>query len=214
MAATDGRLLRRERNREAVVEALLDLYQDGNLRPSTEEIAARSGLSPRSLFRYFDDVDDLTGAAMQRQQERARPLVRIDAEPGASLEVRVRSLVEQRFRLFGAVGNAAVVARLRSPFQPVLAAQLRQTRAYLRQQIALLFTLELAGMEEDEARATLTAADLMTTFEAYQLLTEDQAVDPAEAEALVRAGLMLILQTAVDQSSPATRVGRAEHDTG
>ena len=43
---TDGRQLRRERNREAVVEALLDLYRDGNLQPSSEEIAARSGLSP------------------------------------------------------------------------------------------------------------------------------------------------------------------------
>ena len=45
-SGTDGRQLRRRRNREAVVEALLDLYREGNLRPSTEEIAARSGLSP------------------------------------------------------------------------------------------------------------------------------------------------------------------------
>jgi AcrR family transcriptional regulator len=205
MATTDGRLLRRERNREAVVEALLDLYQDGNLRPSTEEIAARSGLSPRSLFRYFDDVDDLTRAAMQRQQERVQPLVPIDTEPGASLEVRVRSLVEQRFRLFDMVGNAAIVSRLRSPFQPVLATQQRQTHAYLRKQIALLFTPELAAMETAAARAVLTAADLMTTFEAYQLLTGDQAVAPAEAQALICAGLMLILQAPVDQSSPAAR---------
>src|ERR1035438_5413311 len=67
---TDGRQLRRRRNRETVVDALLDLYRDGNLRPSTEEIAARSGLSPRSLFRYFDDVDDLTRTAIRHQEHR------------------------------------------------------------------------------------------------------------------------------------------------
>jgi AcrR family transcriptional regulator len=80
-ATTDGRQLRRRRNREAVVEALLDLYRDGNLSPSTEEIAERSGLSPRSLFRYFDDVNDLVRSAVERQQERAIPLAVIDIAP-------------------------------------------------------------------------------------------------------------------------------------
>src|ERR1700684_3299931 len=97
---TDGRLLRRERNREAVVEALLDLYRDGNLQPSSEEIAERSGLSPRSLFRYFDDVEGLVRAAIGRQQGRAIPLIPIDADPDAPFEVKVTALVEQRFRLF------------------------------------------------------------------------------------------------------------------
>ncbi len=120
-ATTDGRQLRRERNREAVVEALLDLYRDGVLQPSSEEIAERSGLSPRSLFRYFDDVEDLVRAAIGRQQERAIPLIPIDAEPEAPLETKITALVEQRFRLFEAVGNAAAVMRLRSHFQPLLA---------------------------------------------------------------------------------------------
>ena len=47
----DGRRLRRERNRDAVIEALLDLFGEGNLQPSTDEIAVRSGVSARSLFR-------------------------------------------------------------------------------------------------------------------------------------------------------------------
>jgi AcrR family transcriptional regulator len=123
-ATTDGRQLRRERNREAVVEALLDLYRDGVLQPSSEEIAERSGLSPRSLFRYFDDVEDLIRAAIGRQQERVIPLIPIDAGPDAPLETKVTALVEQRFRLFETVGNAAAVMRLRAPFQPLLAAAL------------------------------------------------------------------------------------------
>src|ERR1700676_3605848 len=97
---TDGRQLRRERNREAVVEALLDLYSEGNLNPSTEEIACRSGLSPRSLFRYFDDVDDLIRIAVDRQRTRAIPLVPIDASADAPLAVKVAALIDQRFRLF------------------------------------------------------------------------------------------------------------------
>ena len=55
----DGRHARRDRNRLAVVDAMLELYVEGNLDPSSDEIAERAGLSPRSLFRYFEDLDDL-----------------------------------------------------------------------------------------------------------------------------------------------------------
>ena len=58
-ARPDGRRASRERNRIAVVDALLDLYAEGNLRPGAGEVARRAGLSRRSVFRYFDDLDDL-----------------------------------------------------------------------------------------------------------------------------------------------------------
>src|SRR6185437_733480 len=69
-SAGDGRRLRRDRNRMAVVDALLDLYGESNLRPSTAEIADRAGLSHRSLFRYFDDFDDLCREAICRAEQR------------------------------------------------------------------------------------------------------------------------------------------------
>ena len=120
-AETDGRRLRRALNREAVVDALLDLYREGNLRPGTDLIAERAGLSPRSLFRYFEDTDDLAGEAALRQQIRALPLVVLEVEADADFDERVRVLVEQRFRLFGEIGNAALASRLRAPFHPRMA---------------------------------------------------------------------------------------------
>ena len=190
---TDGRQLRRRRNREAVVEALLDLYREGNLRPSTEEIATRSGLSPRSLFRYFDDVDDLTRTAVRHQHERAQHLVPVGAGAHEPLAHKVETLVAQRFRLFDGVGNAAAVARLRAPFQPVLALEVRRNRAFLRAQIEELFAPELAGMSEDRAAAALAAADVLTSFEACQLLLGDQGLSAPGARAGVVLGLLAIL---------------------
>ncbi len=181
---TDGRLLRRQRNRDAVVEALLDLYADGNLRPSTEEIAARSGLSPRSLFRYFDDVEDLTRTAMNRQLERALPLLPIDAEPEAELTVKVGALVDQRFRLFDLVrATAATVSRLRSPFQPVLADQADPaTGSTSDPRSRTLFAPELAAMGEPVGFEMLAAADILTSFESYQLLVGHRALEQRAGE--------------------------------
>ncbi len=191
----DGRQLRRKRNREAVVDALLDLYGDGNLRPSTEEIAARSGLSPRSVFRYFDDVDDLTRAAISRMERRAVALLPLDADPSALLVVKVRVLVEQRFRLFDAVGSAATVSRLRAPFQPILAARLKDNRALLRRQIETLFAPELVRKGRAGAAASLAAADVICSFEAHQLLVKDQALSPVEARSVMAIALEALLGT-------------------
>ena len=190
---TDGRQLRRERNREAVVEALLDLYREGSLRPSTEEIASRSGLSPRSLFRYFDDVDDLTRTAIRRQQERVLPLFPIEVSPEEPTATKVEALVDQRFRLFDAVGNAATVARLRAPFQPVLAEQVQQNRAFLRDQITPLFGPELAALPPEQAARVVSAVDVLTTFEACQQLLSAQSLSPARARAVVVAALTTLL---------------------
>ncbi|HEY7917893.1 MAG TPA: TetR/AcrR family transcriptional regulator [Acidimicrobiales bacterium] len=192
-ATMDGRQRRRARNREAVVDALLDLYRDGNLRPSSEEIAARSGLSPRSLFRYFDDVDDLIRAAIRSQEARALPLVPVAAAPDDHFDVKVAALVDQRLRLFEAVGHAATVSRLRSPFQPLLAAELTQNRKYLRNQLRRLFAPELAGMDEVRVDSALAAADVLTSFESYQLLVEHRAMPEPQAKRVMADALTVLL---------------------
>jgi AcrR family transcriptional regulator len=195
-ATMDGRQRRRARNREAVVDALLDLYRDGNLRPSSEEIAARSGLSPRSLFRYFDDVDDLIRAAIRSQEARALPLVPVAAAPDDHFDVKVAALVDQRFRLFEAVGHAATVSRLRSPFQPLLAAELTQNRKYLRNQVQRLFAPELAGMDEARVTSALAAADVLTSFESYQLLVQHRAMPEAQVKRVMADALTVLLAPA------------------
>ncbi len=190
---TDGRRLRRAVNREAVVDALLDLYKEGNLRPGTDEIAERAGISPRSLFRYFEDTDDLAGEAITRQLARALPLVQVDVDADAPFDDRVQGLVAQRVRLFGAVGQAAHVSRLRAPFQPRLAESLAESRRFLRSQLRALFAGELEAMGDDRAEWALASADVLASFEAYQLLTTDQGFTVDEATDVVGRALSVLL---------------------
>lgn len=195
-AETDGRRRRRLQNREAVVDTLLDLYREGNLRPSTDEIAERAGLSPRSLFRYFEDVDDLAGAAVTRAQERAIPLVTIEARPDDPRSHRVKALVEQRFRLFDEVGHAATVVRIRAPLQPVVAELLAQNRSFLREQLRQLFAAELNSLGRARARDVLAGLDVLSSFEAYDLLQHDQGLASGQAKAAMAGGLEAVLDAA------------------
>jgi AcrR family transcriptional regulator len=140
--ATDGRRLRREQNREAVVDALLGLFRDGNYQPSAVEVAARSGLSLRSLFRYFDDVDDLHRAAAARQIALALPLLEPGIGPDAPTLDKIRAVVRARVRLFEEIGPSARALRACAHRHKPLAAELARNRAFFRRQLAVLFAPE------------------------------------------------------------------------
>lgn len=189
LPSDDGRRLRRDRNRRAVLDALLDLCHEGNLRPSTAEVAARAGISPRSVFRYFDDADDLSRSAVARQQERAQHLFEIDAAPDDPVAVKIEALVDQRFGLFREVAEAATVTRLRAPFQPVLAEELARNRAMLRQQVEHLMGPQLSAMGQQTATTVLAATDVLSSFECLQLLLKDWHLPEERAKAVLHEAL-------------------------
>src|SRR5262245_14953173 len=96
----DGRRMRRAHNRDGVIDALLALFRDGNYEPSMADIAERAGLSLRSVFRYFEDVDDLHKAAALRQITLVLPLLELEVPPEASTADKIRFVVRARTRLF------------------------------------------------------------------------------------------------------------------
>jgi AcrR family transcriptional regulator len=189
----DGRHLRRERNREAVVDALLELYNEGNFEPSANEIAERAGSSPRSLFRYFDDVDDLCSEAIRRQEDRVRHLVDIAAGPSASLADRITALIDSRVALFEAIDSVGQVARIRAPFQPLIAAELAQGRTFLRNQVKRLFAAELADLDAAGTTAVLSAIDVLCSFESYRLMRDAQGHSQTGAVAVLQQSLAVLL---------------------
>ncbi len=64
------------RTRRAVVDALLALLDEGDLKPSAERVAERAGVSLRALWANFTDLETLYAAAGQRQLERQSELTR------------------------------------------------------------------------------------------------------------------------------------------
>jgi AcrR family transcriptional regulator len=176
-----------------VVDALLALYTEGNLDPSAADVAERSGLSPRSLFRYFTDVDDLARAAIDRQYAIVLPMAVIELDMDAPLEERAKSLVERRVNVFEIVGKVGLVARLRAPFEPVIAEQLTGIRVQMRAQIGALFSEELKALGTARGRAALAAIDSLCSFEVYHLWRGDQGLGTAEITTLMTSAILALL---------------------
>ena len=191
MALDDGRRQRRARNRDAVVDALLAIVADGDLAPSAEAVAARAGLSSRSLFRYFDDVDDLCRAAIARQHERVATLLDRPVDIDGAVASRARDAVTHRVDLFDAMGDVGRLARLRAPFQPLIADQLATIRRLLRERMTTALAPELDA--PGTSPAALDAADVLCSFEAYHLLRYDLGRTRDDAIGVMTAGIVALV---------------------
>lgn len=192
-ALTDGRRAWRDRNLSAVVDALLDLFAEGNLRPSADEIAARSGISRRSVFRYFDDLDSLDRVATERQIARVAHLLEVSNLGEGSIEDRIERLISQRLRLFEAIFPVARVSRLRAPFEPVVAGELARSRNLFRRQIERHFADELKRLARSQRNAALGAAEVLCSFEAYELLRLGHDQTSKQIGDVMRRGLSTLL---------------------
>jgi AcrR family transcriptional regulator len=193
-ARVDGRRVRRDRNVATVVDALLDLFHEGVVHPTAQQLADRSGVSLRSVFRYFDDVQDLVMRAARQHIARCEPLYRLP-EPAAhaTRDERIARLVAHRARLYHAVAPVVRAARAREFDVPALAELWAERRRVLQAQVATWFAPELDALRGDERRLVLAALDTATQFAALEHLDQQLGLSTEEIEQAVRFTLDRLL---------------------
>ena len=158
---TDGRASRASRTRSAVVDALLALINDGNLRPTAREVADAAGVSLRSVYVHFDDVESLFLAASARHYERVQELS-TGWDPGAPLAERVRELVARRGRIYEDGAQVRRAALLQEPFSPALRQALEYGRRAGRSELDAVFAPELAAVDEAQRPRLRAALEVVT----------------------------------------------------
>jgi AcrR family transcriptional regulator len=189
---TDGRRARAERNREAVVDAILDLLHEGVERPTGEEIAARSGVSVRSVFRHFDDLESLHAAAVERHAERIAALFEPPLAEG-SLDTRIDALCLRRSRLFEEMTPVRRVAEQLRGRSPAIDERLAFARRLLRRQLEVLFASELDELDAPTRRDVLDSLDAAASWNTWHLLRTDQKCSVPRARAVMTRTVRALL---------------------
>lgn len=165
----DGRRQRRRRNREAVIRALLDLIEEGDIDPTVGAIADRAGVSHRSVFRYFDDLNDLGRTAIEQQFRETLPLGVIPGVGTGPFDERVTAIVEARLRVYTRTARLWRVAVVKAPRIPEVERGLQMVNDVLADQVRRHFATELDRLPGDEATAVADALTSLLSFEAYDL---------------------------------------------
>jgi len=201
-------MARAVRTRRSVADAMLSLIDDGNLRPTSKAIAARAGVSERTIFQHFADLELLFGAAAERVGERIgaqAKKVSIDGD----FEARLAGFVHEMAYLNEAMTPVRRASRLHEPYSPVLQEALRGMREIRKQVAEKVFTPELDAFEGPEIRArALVAATLLSLWSSWENMRVHLGLDRAEARSTLKQGLRSVL----GQPSPAASGAAAVED--
>ena len=169
-APIDGRRARRERSREAIIDAVFGLISDGKVPPTVDDVAERAGVSVSSVFRNFDGLDDLQRQAFDVFTERFSHLLQAAASPEAEQKVRIAAHVRVRLELFEAAGPMMRVARQRSlDYQPI-ADGVGGNRSALADQTRSHFAPEARQLTPADAANLVAVIDSLTSPDAYEVM--------------------------------------------
>ena len=191
--AADGRTARRDRNRIAVLDAVLALFAEDDLDPSPDQVARRSGVSLRSVYRYVADRDDLARAAIQRHLETVGPRFEVDDLGRGPLDGRIARFVATRVGLFETIGATARAARRRAPDSAIIRDQLDEGRRLLREQLEAHFAPELDPLPASVRRAVVAAADALTQIETIDFFRRARGFSPAQTSEALTIALRALL---------------------
>ena len=188
----DGRTARARRTREAIVDAVLGLLDAGDLRPSVEDIAARAGVSPRSIFQHFGDRETLLRAVGMRQTERVSQIVEHLPDTGP-FDERLEAFVEQRARVLEFITPVRRSAVLNEPFSEGSHAGLQAFRAFKRAEAERVFGPELDGLPAAEREEVVRALGAATDWSTWEALRAHQGLSVADARAVMRRTIRALL---------------------
>ena len=188
ITAVDGRRLRSERTRLAIIDAAVALQEEGVLIPTAQQISDRAGVLIRSFFRHFEDMESLFKVADDHIRESYESLFRGGDRTGTLVQ-RIDSAVAHRARAFERVTNMMLGTKAQLWRYEMLRKNYARNQRALRKDI-VDWLPELGALSEPAQEAV----DAVTSFEMWHRLRSEQGLS-LEASRTVVISLLMVLLT-------------------
>ncbi len=187
----DGRLLRGERTKLQIAEAMIDLIEEGNPKPTARLIAERAGVSLRLVFHHFEDIEAVFHeAAMIQAGRHWRKVVTIP--PTGPVAARIEATARQRRQLYVAISPIRQVAAVRAVDDENIQKLMAAGRRRLRRELATTFEPELSTARGD-GPILLDSVESVTNWETWHALRVNDHKSAAAAQRVVQYMLAALL---------------------
>lgn len=159
---------------------MLDLVGNGDVSPSAARVAEVAGVGLRSVFRHFDDMDELYREMGEVIEAQVMPIILQDPA-GTTWKERLFDIADRRAQVFEAILPYRISGSLKRFQSP-----------YLMQDYRRMLRLECETMEAHlppSAMADVAGArglNVVLSFQTWRLLRHDQLLPVEEAKAVVR----------------------------
>ena len=192
---TDGRHLRSERTRLAIIEAYLEVLRRDSVTPTASHIADQAACSVRSIFGRFSDLDALRLAAAdyaiaQGQAEAVARNVDGDRPTRIQSHVETRALAcEKWLPLWRIITSLDQVAEIRARVVMVRRANITRMR--------LMYGRELSGLSEPAREQLLFALAVLTSFESWDQMRHCYGLSMEAGQGVWRSAIDRMLPSGI-----------------
>lgn len=190
---TDGRVARGERTRAAIVVAHTELVRSGVLKPTGKAVADRAGISPRTLWLNFKDLEALLEATTSYWLDTDAHLRR-EVDPSLPQPERIDAYCAQRVERLEHIAPAARSAALGEPFSPALQASRRSHIRRSLDDLELAFASELAAAADDR-EVLLNGMFVVTGWPSWTILRDDFGLSVEAARSVMHRAMAALLAT-------------------
>jgi len=192
----DGRRQRTQVTRANIVNAAIGLQNEGNMRPSMQQIAERAGVSLRTAFQHFPEKHQLTHAVLDELTR----LNRVDPPSPelaihSALEARLEKFLEIRCRQLEQLTPHRRAANSMIATSKLLQEHRVKVRGRYRGVVETWFAAELDALSDASRKKWLAAIATLVDWEMWQSLRTYPNRSVSEAREL----LSLLLESALTQ---------------
>lgn len=178
--ALDGREQRSRRTRAAIVEAWLDLVEEGNTAPTARETADRAGIGLRTVFQHFGDMEDLHATAAILHFQRIQPFLE-GIDTTGSFDERLARFVLHRQRLFERITPIRRAALHRATLGANVGVFIRSADQSFTAVAYSVFQHELGAAEAADADVLRHSVAVIWSWSAWDYLRSSLELTPAGA---------------------------------
>lgn len=189
--SSDGRVARRQRNRERVVEAYVELLREGVSNPTAADIGERAEVTARSVYRYMREDATLKADVAERILVPFRALSSVGDIREAAFSDRVDAFVTLRLDLY--VRTAPIMRTLLNgrAADDVVTEAIEEAHVIFREHLTTTFARELALLPPEQCHADLIALQTLLLFGSLEYLY--RYVDADEVAAVLCRHITAVL---------------------
>ena len=183
----DGRLKRSEANRQLIIDAMINLVNRGNYMPTAQQVADTSGVSIRTVFRHFTEMELL----YREIDDVIKPvyIAHFKQDFKGDLKTRIKRLANAIVSGFSDgyhLSKVTTVLKWRSPF-------LQSTYDH-NQNLLRLYVLTMLPELKKCDSATTELVIGMASFAFFERLHMDQGLSLAACKKLIIAHLSSVFE--------------------
>lgn len=176
----DGRRLRSSRSRERIVHAMIELVRAGEMSPAAARVAEKANVGLRTVFRHFEEMETLNREISAVIEAEIMPLIEKPFQ-GKGWRAQFDDLLDRRAHIYERIMPlkiAGSIQRFRSKFL------MEDYNRFLRMEREGLKRVLPQKIMADTV--LFQAIEMMTGFQAWRRLRQDQGLSPKDALGVLR----------------------------